>query len=270
VGELLASPLGVLVGLALGALGGGGSILAVPVLVFVADQSPQSATGTSLVVVAAAALVGMADHWRAGRVRARAGIAFGLSGVGGSVLGSSLNRRLDGDVLLLAFSGLILLAAWRMVTGCPSCTRVGEQAAVVSASGRGSGIGVASRLPIDRRTAIRFLAAGTVVGFFTGLFGVGGGFIIVPALTLLLAFNMPQAVGTSLLVIAINAAVALAARLGTAGIDWSVTILFGSTALVGVLTGSRMSGRIPARALTRWFAGLLVVVAVYTAARSII
>src|SRR5688500_9607352 len=108
---LLASPLGFVIGLALGALGGGGSILAVPALVYGAGQDPKHATTSSLVLVGIASLVGMVRHWRAGRVRVDIGVAFGLVGVGGSLVGSALNRRLDPDALLVGFALLILVAA---------------------------------------------------------------------------------------------------------------------------------------------------------------
>lgn len=260
----LASPLGFLIGLSLGALGGGGSILAVPVLVYVAGESPQAATTTSLVVVGFASLVGMADHWRGGRVRVGAGLLFGLAGIGGSFAGSALNRRLDPDVLLLAFSALILVAAWRMLTGCPDCTKVGADAAVA-----GGDIAVDTHLHGDVVTVVKVIGAGTLVGFFTGLFGVGGGFVIVPALTLLLGFAMPEAVGTSLLIISVNASTALVARIGS-GIDWAVTIPFTIAALAGVLTGTRIADRLPAKTTLRWFAALLVAVAVYTATKSLL
>ena len=120
---LVASPLGFLVGLSLGALGSGGSILAVPALVYAAGQAPQEATATSLLLVGVAALSGLPAHYRAGRVEVAPGVAFGLTGIGGSFAGTAINRRLDPDVLLLAFSGLILVAAWRMLTACPTCTR---------------------------------------------------------------------------------------------------------------------------------------------------
>ena len=267
---LLASPLGFLVGLSLGALGGGGSILAVPVLVYVAGEEAQAATTTSLIIVGGAALLGMADHWRAGRVRVGAGVLFGLAGVGGSLAGSALNRRLDPDVLLLAFSALVLLAAWRMVTACPSCTAVGAADATRASPEPGGRLLVRTRLRADRATIVKVVGAGTVVGFFTGLFGVGGGFVIVPALTLLLAFSMPEAIGTSLLVIAVNTATSLAARVGAGGIDWAVTLPFALASMVGVVTGSRLADRLPARTMLRWFAALLVAVAVYTAARSLL
>jgi uncharacterized membrane protein YfcA len=109
-----------------------------------------------------------------------------------------------------------------------------------------------------------FVVAGTAVGFMTGFFGVGGGFIIVPTLVLILGFDMPEAVGTSLLIIAINSAVALSSRLATTGVDWRVAVPFTVAALVGALVGNRVADRLPSSDLIRWFAALLVVVALYT------
>lgn len=255
---LLASPLGFLIGLSLGALGGGGSILAVPALVYGAGQDPKAATASSLLLVGIASLIGLQPHLRAGRVRVTTGLAFGAAGIPGSLLGTAVNHRLDPDHLLVGFAGLVLLAAWRMLTGCPTCTKVGEEGAL-----RGTGaIGVVAR--VDARRVVAVLAAGSAVGFLTGLFGVGGGFVIVPALTLLLQLNMPTAIGTSLLVIAVNAAVGLAARVGTTGIEWGVTLPFAVAAVAGVLTGGRLAGRLEPRRSLRWFAALLVAVAIYT------
>ena len=268
---LLASPLGFLVGLSLGALGGGGSILAVPALVYVAGQSPHRATATSLVLVGTAALIGMAAHWRAGRVRAGTGVVFGFTGIGGSVAGSALNHRLDPDLLLLAFSSLVLIAAWRMLVGCPTCTQVGEKRALDErTTARGESVAVAERAEIDLATAARVLLAGTAVGFLTGLFGVGGGFVIVPALALVMRLPIPEAIGTSLLVVAMNSAVALASRIATTSIDWRTTILFTIAAVAGVTTGGRIASRLDAQRSLRWFAALLVAVAGYTATRSIL
>jgi uncharacterized membrane protein YfcA len=264
---LLASPLGFLIGLALGALGGGGSIVAVPALVYVAGQEPAAATTTSLLVVGTTAVVGMVGHARAGRVRFGAGVVVGVTGIGGSLAGSALNRSINGDLLLLGFGLLVLIAAWRMVTGCPSCTRVGEERTLAGTDrpDRTSGgeVAVLTTRRLDFAVALRVALVGTAVGFLTGLFGVGGGFIIVPALTLVLGFTMPQAIGTSLLVIAINAATALAARLGTSGIEWSVALPFTAAALAGVLTGSTIADRIDAGALVRWFAASLVALSLY-------
>jgi uncharacterized membrane protein YfcA len=265
---LLASPLGFLIGFALGALGGGGSILAVPALVYAAGQSPSEATTTSLLVVAGAAAFGLVGHWRAGRVRWASGTVFGLVGVGGSLLGTAINRRLDGDVLLAGFAVLVLVAAWRMLTGCPSCTRVGETSATATPGSGGVGLLTRTTNLTAGQLAI-VAAAGTAVGFLTGLFGVGGGFVIVPALTLALRFNMPQAIGTSLLVITINALVALVARGGPGAVDWAVALPFIVAAFAGVAAGIRAADRLPARTLLRWFAGLLVAVALYTGVEAV-
>jgi uncharacterized membrane protein YfcA len=267
---ILASPLGFLIGLSLGALGGGGSILAVPALVYGAGQNPRAATTTSLLLVGVASLVGMGNHWRGGRVRVWIGVMFGVCGIGGSLAGSKLNEHINADVLLLGFAGLTCIAAWRMLTGCPTCTKVGETAALASgvASGEHASAPTLQVRGVALRSAAAVVAAGTVVGFLTGLFGVGGGFVIVPALTLALKLPMPEAVGTSLLVIVINCIVALSTRLATTSIDWAVTMPFVVAAIVGVLTGSRVANSLdPTRSL-RWFATLLVAVAAYTAVRA--
>ena len=263
---LLASPLGFLIGLSLGALGGGGSILAVPALVYAAGQDPKAATATSLFLVGSAALVGMGSHWRAGRVRLGTGIVVGVTGIAGSLAGSALNHRLDPDVLLLGFAGLVLLAAWRMLTGCPTCTKVGEAREITDIPG-GATLTLL-RQSIDARTVLVVLVAGTAVGFLTGLFGVGGGFVIVPALALGLKLPMPEAIGTSLLVIAINSAVALTTRLATTTIDWHITHPFTVAAIAGVLSGGKVADRLDPERSLRWFAGLLVAVAAYTAIRA--
>ncbi len=264
---LLASPLGFLIGLSLGALGGGGSILAVPALVYGAGQDPKAATTTSLLIVGLTALLGMAAHWRAGRVRVGAGLVFGAVGIGGSIVGSQLNRNVDPDVLLLAFAGLMVVAAWRM-------WRQGRRPAPASAATATSGGGgsttvtVAAPSALSVATVAKVAAAGTAVGFLTGFFGVGGGFVIVPALVLALRFPMPEAVGTSLLVIAVNSAFALSQRIGTTGIDWRAALPFTVASLAGVGVGKRMADRLPAATLSRWFVALLVAVAAYTAVRS--
>ena len=266
---LLASPLGFLIGVSLGALGGGGSILAVPVLVFVAGQDPSAATTTSLVVVGVASLIGAYGHWRAGRVRVIQGLMFGFVGIAGSLAGSALNRRLDGDVLLLAFAGLILIAAWRIVVGCPSCTRSGEATAIEQGRAGDGAVTTQPRTMTPGRVA-KIVAAGTAVGFLTGLFGVGGGFVIVPALALVLEFPMGIAIGTSLLVIAVNTAVALAARAGTGPIDWGTTLMFTAAATAGVGAGKRVADRLEPESMQRAFAVLLVALALYTGARALL
>lgn len=266
---LIASPLGFLIGLVLGTLGGGGSILAVPVLVFAAGQDPKAATSTSLLLVGTASAIGMIGHWRAGRVHVGTGLLFGLCSVGGSVAGSVVNRQMDPNILLLAFSTLILVAAWRMFTGCPSCTRTGEQAHLTKVGRQPAAGTTLTRARLGGLSISTILVAGTLVGFTTGLFGVGGGFIIVPALTLGLRFSMPEAIGTSLLIVTITTAIALGMRLTTTGIDWVTTLPFTAAAIGGVLAGGRVADRIDAKRSVRWFAALLVGLAIYTAIQAI-
>ncbi len=261
---LLASPLGFLIGMSLSALGGGGSILAVPALVYAGGQSPSHATTTSLVIVAITATIGIVPHWRAGRVRFGAGSIFGLAGIGGSLLGSHWNRTADPDVLLLAFSGLMLIAAygmWRRVKNSPESTPLRSVGAAVAQV-------PASSFRIEPMTIANVVASGTIVGLLTGFFGVGGGFVIVPALILALGFTMPEAVGTSLVVITINSAVALTTRLQAGSIEWGTIIPFAITSLLGVIVGSRLASTRDSCSLQRWFIALLVVVACYTAVRA--
>jgi uncharacterized membrane protein YfcA len=265
VRALLASPLALLIGVSLGALGGGGSILAVPALVYAAGQTPEHATTTSLVLVAVTAVIAIIPHWHAGRVRLGAGILFGLVGIGGSVVGSRWNEAANPDLLLLAFAGLMFVAAtamWRRTR------RPAPRAAARCVSAAAASASVALARPIDVCRVVRVAVAGTVVGLLTGFFGVGGGFVIVPALVLALGFTMPDAVGTSLLVITINAVVALIPRLQTGSVEWGTIIPFTVVSLVGVIIGTRLAGTRDSASLQRWFVVLLVAVATYTAVRS--
>jgi uncharacterized membrane protein YfcA len=271
--SLLASPLGFLIGLSLGALGGGGSILAVPALVYAAGQDPKAATTTSLVLVTITALIGIIPHWRAGHVRLAAGTVFGLAGIGGSLVGSAWNESVDADVLLLAFSMLMLVAAyamWRRLqkqAAAPAVRSAGAAAAAPERLATDPGVGTPIRL--DMATAVKVVIAGSFIGLLTGFFGVGGGFVIVPALVLALGFSMPDAVGTSLIVIAVNSTVALATRLPSGSIEWGTVIPFTIASLIGVFVGSRLASTRDPSFLQKWFVILLVVVAVYTAASSL-
>ena len=274
VRALLASPLGFLIGLSLGALGGGGSILAVPALVYAAGQDPKAATTTSLVLVTITALIGIIPHWRAGHVRLAAGTVFGLAGIGGSLLGSAWNEAVDADVLLFAFSMLMLVAAyamWRRLrkqAAAPAVRSAGAAAATPERLETDPQAGTAIRL--DMATAVKVVIAGSFIGLLTGFFGVGGGFVIVPALVLALGFSMPDAVGTSLIVIAVNSIVALTTRLPSGSVEWGTVIPFTIASLIGVFVGSRLASTRDPSFLQKWFVILLVVVAVYTATSSLL
>ncbi len=267
----VAVAVGLIVGISMGALGGGGSILTVPVLVYLLGMDTLAATTGSLIIVGITAVFGVLAHRRDGNVRLLQGLVFGAIGVAGAVAGTRLALQVSPDVLLAGFSVLMLTVAALMF----SRRRV-------PAAGAGSGddrdaIGV--DVPIIRFApsfacscprAAKVVVAAVAVGLMTGFFGVGGGFLVVPALVLVLDFPMPAAVGTSLLIIAINSATALVARAGTGvEIDWAIIGPFTGAAVIGSLLGARVAARARPRTLQMAFAVLITVVGLYTAARSI-
>lgn len=262
MGDLaLALPLGLVIGLSIGALGGGGSILAVPALVHLFGQDALTATTGSLVVVGVTALVGAVPHQRAGRVRVVRGLVFGALGSGGAVAGSWLSAGVPDAVLLAGFAVLMLVVAALMTVRRRRASRVGSGGAAPDGPGPGTGA----------RHVVLLLVTASGVGLLTGFFGVGGGFAVVPALVLALGLSMPVAVGTSLVVIAVNSAVALAARLARAGdLDWPLLGVFTVAAVAGSLLGSRVVGRLSPARLNLAFTVLLVAVALFMATRSIL
>ncbi|MFE4977792.1 sulfite exporter TauE/SafE family protein [Kitasatospora sp. NPDC056651] len=236
---LLALAAGAVVGIALGGLGGGGSMLAVPALVYLLGFSPALATTASLVIVAATSLTGLLAHARAGRVRWRTGALFAAAGLPFAMAAGALSAHLPGTLLTVAFAVLAALAAWRMLM--PPKAQAQER----SAAGPG-----------------RSTAAGAGLGAVTGLLGVGGGFLAVPALVSVLAFTMAEAVGTSLLVITANSFAALLPRLGATGaIDWAVAAPFTGAAILGAWDGKRLADKLSGRTLQKAFAVALLGVA---------
>jgi hypothetical protein len=244
---LLAVPFGVAIGLLLGVVGGGGSILAVPVLVYVLGEPVRQATTESLLIVGVTALVGAVAAARGGRVHVRVALAFAAAGAVAAVVGTALNRLVEPRVIMLGFGLLLLAAAYAMLRRAPA----------------------RARLVAGVRTAwARVAAAGAATGLLTGFFGVGGGFVIVPALALVLGLPLAAAVGTSLLVIALTSAVALTAHLATGSIDLPLSAAFTVAASAGALAGTRLHGRLSETLLRRLFALLLVAVAAFLLLRN--
>jgi uncharacterized membrane protein YfcA len=279
--------LGALIGLFLGALGGGGSILTVPALVYLLGEPVRAATTESLVIVGLTALVAAVAHALARRVRWAAGLVFGVLGTGASYAGTAANRAANPNALLLGFAALIMVAALAMLARqrrqpaarTPAPVLAVPLVATPSAGGLDAagtvttivptrapaGSGPAARqLPTGRAPIPRLVAAGLAVGFLTGFFGVGGGFIIVPALVMVLGMPMPAAVGTSLVVIALDSAAALAARAGAATFHWTVIVPFTIAAVASSAFGKQVADRLHPRLLTSAFATLLFAVAAYT------
>ena len=247
---LLAIPFGLAIGIAVGMLGGGGSVLAVPVLVYVLGQSVSEATTASLVVVTAGAVAGGLGHARAGRVCWRHAGSFTMAAVPGLVAGTLAADSVSGTALLGAFALIMLAAAvatWRKADG--------EE----PADGRWEGGGACPPLRLPRD-----LVAGVMVGFLTGFFGVGGGFLIVPTLAIALAFTMRTAVGTSLAVITATSLIGLAVHLlAGRSLEVGVTTAMTGACVVGALAGAGLATHVPQRTLGRAFALLVCCVAAY-------
>lgn len=327
-----ALPCGLLIGLLLGALGGGGSVLAVPALVYLLGQSPHEATAGALIVVTVGAVTGLVCHARAGRVRWAAGAVFGALGTAGTFFGSRWSAALDPTVLMAAFAGLLLVVAAMLVSrglrerrGADGVRPLRGAAETETGTGTGAETGTETadserrreavplrdrpeparspeaaeavplrdaperapsregpgRAPSDgapgarsgsgarRARPVRFAVTASGVGLLTGFFGVGGGFVVVPALTLVLGLEMPVAIGTSLLVILLNSLTALATRAGTGNLEWPLLAGFAACAALGSHLGNRLTTRLRPQTLTTAFAALVTVLAVAMAATAL-
>jgi len=276
---VLAAIAGALIGLSLGALGGGGSILAVPVLVYALGQSPAQATTGSLVVVGVTALIGAITSYRAGNVLLARGVTFGMIGIGGAAIGAKASALVSEAVLLAAFATLMLV-----VGGVMAARQVGAQRAARDPDSDPDLVArTANHHSLDDPIitfsptfacqcprALKVLITATVVGLLTGFLGVGGGFLVVPALLLALALPMEYAAGTSLVVITLTSAAALAVRAGVGSApDWGVVIVLTAVAALGGFVGARVADRIDTNRLSAAFTVLVLVVAVYTATRAL-
>ncbi|SDE85371.1 hypothetical protein SAMN05660485_01869 [Blastococcus fimeti] len=242
----LAIGVGLVIGVLVGLLGGGGSILAVPALVYLADQDLQQAVATSLLVVGITAVVAVLPRLRERQISWRIGLLFGLAGAVTAFAGAAVNRVLPDELTLALFAVLMVGAGVRMLQEKPA---IGTACAIVG--GRVNW----------RRCLPRTLAGGLVVGFLTGLLGVGGGFLIIPVLVLALGLRMPVAVGTSLVVVALNSAAGFAAHIGEATLDVPVTVAFTGAAVVAAVGAGRYATRIGTDRLRRWFAWFVLAVA---------
>ncbi|MFF4795044.1 sulfite exporter TauE/SafE family protein [Streptomyces sp. NPDC001276] len=237
---LLALAAGAVIGLALGTLGGGGSVLAVPALIYLLGFTPVAATTASLVIVTATSATALVAHARDGHVHWRTGLLFAAAGVGPALLGGAVAGRLPDAVLTASFALIAAVAAARMLRPRP-------------APG-------ADRPVRPGRAA----AAGAGLGAVTGVLGVGGGFLAVPALVGVLSLRMRAAVGTSLLVITVNSLAALGMRAGTVdGLDWAVIAPFAGAAVLAAWDGKRLAAKVSGPTLQRIFAVVLLAVAAF-------
>lgn len=259
---------GLLIGLSLGALGGGGSVLAVPVLVYLLGQTPAQATTGSLVVVGLTALIGAATARRQGTLLLGRGVGFGVAAIGGAAVGARLAGHVPDAVLMAAFSALLVVVAAVMVQRQVAARRGGTTPA--RARFDDPIITFSPTFACACPRALKVLVTATVVGLLTGFLGVGGGFLVVPALVLALGIPMDRAAGTSLVVITITSAAALAVRAGS-GLqpDWPLVGLLTVVAVGGGWLGARLACRVRVARLQAGFTALLLLVAGLTAAQAL-
>ena len=248
---LLGYALAALIGLSLGLMGGGGSILTVPIFVYVLAFDPKLAIAMSLPVVGVTSLVGAIGHWRAGNVNLETAALFGVVAMIAAYAGARLAAFISGAVQLSLLAVIMLAAAISMFVNArrpPSATTPGTS---------------------ERPASLQLLlTVALVVGLVTGVVGVGGGFLIVPALVLLGRIPMKQAVGTSLLVIAMNCASAFTGYMGRVDLPWTFVLGFTAVAVLGILAGTYLVRYVSQRALKQAFAIFLVVMGAFILVRN--
>ena len=253
----LAAFLAIFIGMAVGLLGGGGSILTTPLLVYGLDFEPKQAIAASLLVVAMTSAFGLIQHAKVGNVHWRTGATFGAAGMLGAFIGGQVGSHLPSALLLAAFAGMMGVTAIAMVRG----------RAKVAAEAHGG------------RPAVRIVIDGLIVGFVTGLVGAGGGFLVVPALVLLGGLPMQLAVGTSLLVVTMKSVAGFLGYAvtftdgislsGVAGLDWQAVLAVAATAMIGAVIGSTLSRRVHPDKLRRGFGWFVLAMAFFILAQEI-
>lgn len=232
----LALALAALIGISLGVLGGGGSMITMPVLVYVAGVDPKTAVGMSLAIVGGTSLVGSYLHYRQDNFHGKAAALFGVSGIVGAYFGAMLTHFVASSVLMLSFAVVMLAVGTLMLI-----------------SRRG-------RVRKDKTLGWRCVLVGAAVGGLGGFLGVGGGFLIVPALVLTAGIETKQAIGSSLAVIAFNSASGLIGQLRYIHINWVLTLLFLGASLLGMGFGLAIVRRVPAQSIRVAFACALLLI----------
>jgi len=250
---IVALLLALLVGVSLGMLGGGGSILTVPILRYVLGMEAHEAIATSLLVVGTTSVAALASHARRGRVKWRTGLIFGLAGMTGAYVAGRVAHYIPATPLLIGFGVMMIATAIAMLRAPASRTP-----AMRAAEGR------SGELPV-----LKVVAEGLVVGAVTGLVGAGGGFLVVPALVLLGGMPINLAIGTSLLVIAMKSFAGFAGFLGHTPLDWALALPITGVALAGSFVGSALSARVEPQALRQGFGWFVVAMAFFILAQEV-
>lgn len=240
--------LAILIGVSLGLLGGGGSILTLPILTYVVGMETKEAIAASLFIVGVTSAFGAISHARAGRIQWVTGLLFGAAGMAGAFVGGRAAAYIPGNILMLAFAGMMVATAVAMLRGRKT------------------------PVPAGPRGELQFgkvLVEGMVVGIVTGIVGAGGGFLVVPALVLLGGLPMGVAIGTSLVVIAMKSFAGLAGHLGHVDLDWPITLAVAGAAILGSFGGGALAGRIHPDHLRRGFGIFVLVMAAFVLSKEL-
>lgn len=247
---ILAAVIGLAVGVVVGMLGAGGGILSVPILVYILGQEPHQAAAASLVIVALTACVSIIPHARAGRVNWRDGLVFAALSALGAFAGARLSARVAPTLLMVLFGALLSVVAVVMLRNAWKMR--GEAADAMHREARTT-------------NPLALIAVAALTGVLTGFFGVGGGFVVVPALVLVLHFSPKMATGTSLLVMIIASAFGLLGRIGSGvELNWAIALAFAAASMCGGLVGARLTTKVKESTLTLCFGVLLAAVALGT------
>lgn len=262
---------GAVVGLSLGLTGGGGAIFAVPLLVYGLHVPTREAVGISLAAVGATSLVGFVHRWKLGQVEIRTGMLFAVAGMVGAPVGTWIAGLLPETILLLSFAGLMIIVAVRLwqqasrsatqVSACPTPEHLDGPTCQRDAAGV---------LILNSRCAVLLLIVGVLTGVLSGAFGVGGGFVIVPALVLFSGMSMHRAVGTSLMVIALVSVSGVGSQLWAGrAISPVITLLFVMGGIAGLFAGQQIGRRLSGPALQKVFVVAILAVAVFVIVRNL-
>lgn len=233
--------LGFGIGLSLGLLGGGGSLLTVPALVYLVGQTPQAAVTTSLAIVGANSMVGAMFHGSNGRLNWKVALVFGGAGVLVAYLSASISGHISPELLLVAFAILMVGIGILLLV-------------------RRTNEGPIAYVP---RPMWQTVISGSVVGLLTGILGVGGGFMVVPALVMLVGLPIQTAIGTSLIIIAMNSVAGFLGHIESGSMDWMVTLTFASAGLLGTFSGMKLSRRLSSSKLQKAFAVFVIGLAIF-------
>ena len=271
---------GSIVGLSLGLTGGGGAIFAVPLLAYGMGVPACEAVAISLVSVGLTSFVGFLGKWRKGEAELRTGLLFAVAGMLGAPVGSWIGRQIPEAWLMLMLSGLMLTIAWKMwqkssraVDKAQVCIPVetsGVQREGYANDGPSCQRDAAGQLILTSRCARLLLIVGVASGILSGMFGVGGGFIIVPALILFSSMSMSRAVGTSLMVISLVSASGIVSQLCVGqSITLGITTLFATGGFIGLGVGQSVAHRLSASMLQRVFSVAILIVAVFVIVKNL-